>query len=102
MKGLSKYKQTGICILLWLILLLPNIFALFAAEDLHVSFIKTAGYLLITAGCLLLPAFVFKSRTYFLLEGVVCLFFAPIELASLHLNHRPTSDLFLQSVWQEW
>lgn len=99
MKGLSKYKQTGICILLWLILLIPNIFALFAAEDLHVSFIKTAGYLLITAGCLLLPAFVFKSRTYFLLEGVVCLFFAPIELASLHLNHRPTSDLFLQSVF---
>ncbi len=99
MKGLSKYKQTGICILLWLILLIPNIFALFAAEDLHVSFIKTAGYLLITAGCLLLPAFVFKSRTYFLLEGGVCLFFAPIELASLHLNHRPTSDLFLQSVF---
>lgn len=29
----------------------------------------------------------------------VCLFFAPIELAGLHLNHRPTSDLFLQSVF---
>ncbi len=97
--GTCKYKQLGICILLWLILLLPNIFALFAAEDLHVSFIKTAGYLLITLACLLLPAFVFKVRTYFLLEGVVCLFFAPIELASLHLNHRPTSDLFLQSIF---
>lgn len=99
MSGLSKYKQPIICTLLWLILLLPNIFALFTAEDLHVSFVKTAGYLVVLLACLLLPAFIFKARTYFILEGVLCLFFAPVELASLHLNHRPTSDLFLQTVF---
>lgn len=99
MKDLSKDKQLGICILLWLILLIPNIFALFTAEDLHVSFIKTAGYIAVLLACLFLPAFIFKARTYFILEGVLCLFCAPIELASLHLNHRPTSDLFLQSVF---
>lgn len=95
----STYQQLILYIVLWGILLIPNIFALAWAEYLHTSFVNTAGYILLTLACLFLPALFLRARTYFILEGVLCIFFAPIEIASLHLNHRSTSDLFLQSVF---
>ena len=80
-------------------LLVPVFFALCAAADLEYSLWKKAAFLVVVIIGLLIPAFIFKGRTYFLIEGVLNIFFAPIDIASLYLNHQSASKLFLNSIF---
>lgn len=92
-------KKDIICIaLLFIMLLLPNICALFMAVDMKSSWVMKIGYLGMVMVFLLIPALVFKTRTYFIIEGVLNFLFMPIDIASLYLNKQSTSKLFLNSI----
>ena len=95
-------KKTHIYIrrsILFLLLLLPNLYALFQVNDLTASPVKSLVYLIVVIICLLLPALVFKTRTYFIAEGVLSLFCAPIEAASIFLNNETATKSFLSLVY---
>lgn len=79
---------------LFLILLFPNLYACFVASDLS-SPAKTISYLFVVSAGLVLPMLFLRRRTYFLVLGVLCLFIAPIEIASLYLNHNPATATFV-------
>lgn len=85
-------------VVLLLLLLIPNIYAVFRATDLTYSIFKQAVYLTVVIVCLLLPASFLKSRAYFLIEGIFVFIPAPIEIASLYLNRMPASPLFLRVI----
>lgn len=78
----------------FLILLFPNLYACFAASDLA-SPVKAVVYLLVVCTGLLIPMLFLRRRAYFITIGVLNLFFSPIELASLYLNHNPATSTFL-------
>lgn len=83
---------------LFALLLLPNVCALFMAVDMEGSWVMKAGYMGMVAVCLFLPALLFKTRTYFFIEGVFSFLFMPIDIASLYLNKQSASKLFLNSI----
>lgn len=87
-------------IYLFLLLLLPNIYVTFATTDLTISPLKQLAYLVVVIVCLLLPAFVLKSKAYFIFEGIFSLFVAPIEMASVYLNRATVSTTFLELVFR--
>ena len=87
-----------VVVALLLILLIPNVYAVFTATDLAYSSLKQVAYLLTVAVCLLLPATILKSQAYFILEGILVLLPAPVEIASLYLNSMPASPLFLRVI----
>lgn len=78
----------------FLILLFPNLYACFAASDLA-SPVKAVVYLLVVCTGLVIPMLFLRRRAYFITIGVLNLFFSPIELASLYLNHNPATSTFL-------
>ena len=86
--------------LLFLLLLLPNICALLMAVDMEGTLVVKVGYLGMVGVCLLLPALLFKARTYFILEGIFSFLWMPIDIASLYLNKQSASKLFLNSILQ--
>ena len=93
--GLSRLKDkttltnvvTG---LLLFILFIPNIATLLYSEDLAGFVVKQAGYLAVSLILLLLPAVFLKKKVYFIVEGILSLTFAPIEIASLYLSRTTT------------
>jgi len=93
---------TGI---LLFILFIPNIATLLFSEDLAGFFIKKTGYLIVSLILLFLPAIFFKKKTYFIIEGIFSMTIAPIEIASLYLNHTTTHfmmiDTILNTNWEE-
>ena len=94
-KNITLLRRT----ILYLLLLLPNIYALLQVSDLTVSPIKSIIYLIVVLVCLLLPALVLKARAYFIVEGVLSLFCAPIEIASIFLNKETLTQSFLALVY---
>lgn len=99
MKQFSKIDLLRMGILFTL-LLLPNICALFMAADLEGSLVMKLGYMGMVVACLLLPALILKARTYFILEGVFNFLWMPIDIGSLYLNKQSASKLFLNSILQ--
>lgn len=92
-------KKDIICIIsLFSMLLLPNICALFMAVDMQGSWVMKIGYMVMVGVCLLVPALIFKARTYFIIEGIFSFLFMPIDIASLYLNKQSASKLFLNSI----
>ena len=85
---------------LFLLLLIPIFYALFAAIDLEYSWLKKTAYFVVVLLLLLIPALFFKARTYFILEGIFNFFFFPIDVASIYLNRQPTSTAFLENIFQ--
>ena len=83
---------------LFILLLIPNIYALFMAVDLEGSWIMKIGYMGMVVVGLLLPALILKTRTYFIFEGLFSFLFMPIDIASLYLNKQSASKLFLNSI----
>ena len=83
---------------LFLLLLIPIFYALFAAIDLEYSWIKKIAYLAVVVVLLLVPGIFLKARTYFIVEGIFNFFFFPIDIASLYLNRQPTSLAFLGNI----
>lgn len=90
MRSRNKLKV----IVLLALLLFPNFYALFAASDLS-SPAKAGVYILVACMGLALPMLFLRRRTYFIVMGVLCLFCAPIEIASLYLNHNPATGTFI-------
>lgn len=84
---------------LFTILLLPNLYALLQVSDLTYSPTKSAAYAAVTAVCLLIPALLLKAKAYFIFEGVLSLFCAPIEIASIYLNKATASTTFLGLIY---
>lgn len=84
--------------ILFLLLLLPIIFALCTAIDLEYSLFKKIAYLLVVIVLLLLPATFLKARSYFIVEGIVNFLFFPIDVASLYLNRQSTSTAFIENI----
>lgn len=94
----AKTKNIVRIALLFALLLIPNICALFMAADMEGSWVVKIGYIGMVLVGLLLPALVFKARTYFIIEGVLNFLFMPIDIASLYLNKQSASKLFLNSI----
>lgn len=92
-------RDTGYIVALYLLLLVPIFCALGMATDLQYSVWKSAAFLCVVIIGLMIPAFLFKGRTYFLIVGVLNVFFAPVDIVSLYLNHQSASKLFLNSVF---
>ena len=86
-------------VLLYLLLLVPIFYALCTASDLEYSLLKKVAFFIVVAIGLVLPAFIFKARTYFIIEGILNIFLAPIDIVSLYLNHQSASKLFLNSIF---
>lgn len=92
---LRQYIRIGILLLL---LLIPNIYAIFNITELNCSVAKQLGYMVVVIVGLLLPALFLKARTYFIFEGVFTLLLAPIEIATIYLNHATVSPAFLNFI----
>lgn len=96
---MTRKIQNIICIaLLFILLLIPTICALFLAADMESSWVMKIGYTGMVLVGLLLPALLLKARTYFILEGILNFLFMPIDIASLYLNKQSASKLFLNSI----
>ena len=94
----SPSRNTLRVIVLFGLLLIPIVYALFTAIDLEYSILKKGAYLAVVLLMLLIPAVLLKARTYFIVEGVFNFFFFPIDLASLYLNRQSTSTAFLENI----
>lgn len=66
--------------------------------DLIYSWVKEIGYLGIVLFLLLLPMTFLKRRTYFIVEGILGLFWMPIDLSSLYLNRMTVSRYFVRII----
>lgn len=88
-------KQITYSIICLLILLIPNIACMLLATDLTYSWLKEVVYLAVVLLCYALPMPFLKQRTYFVLAGIVGLFWMPIEVSSLYLNKMTTSSHFI-------
>lgn len=98
---MSERIKNGLHIgILFALLLIPILFALFLAADLSYSWLKKIAYLGVVVVCLLLPALFLKARTYFIIEGIFNFLFFPIDIASLYLNKQSASAPFLQNIFQ--
>ncbi|MBP5456628.1 MAG: phosphoethanolamine transferase [Paludibacteraceae bacterium] len=95
----GKRKEIGAVAVLLLLLLLPNLVVACMAEELDGFVVKKMGYLAVSLASLFVPALVFKRKVYFLLEGVFCLLLAPIELASMFLNHSTTHFMMMDTLF---
>lgn len=83
---------------LFLILLFPNVYACFMASDLA-SPLKVLAYLLVVAVGACIPMLFLRQRVYFLVLGALTMWCAPIELASLYLNHNPATTTFVGLIY---
>lgn len=88
----KKVKYLPEC-LACLLLLLPNLVALFLAEDLG-GILPRIYYAFISVCCFLVPALLLKARTFFLVQSPLLLL-GCIELAHLIINKTTTSLLFV-------
>lgn len=96
-------RNTIRIVILFLLLLLPVIYAMLTAVELEYSWTKRIAYLVTALLLLLLPALVLKARTYFVVEGIFNFFFFPIDIASLYLNKQSASVPFLQNIFHtDW
>ena len=83
---------------LFLILLFPNGYACLMASDLA-SPMKVLAYLLVVAVGACIPMLFLRRRVYFLVLGALTMWCAPIELASLYLNHNPATTTFVGLIY---
>lgn len=95
MKLTKQHILSTICML---ILLIPNIACMLLATDLTYSWMKEITYLMVVLLLLLLPMTFLKRRTYFIVEGLIGLFWMPIEVSSLFLNGMTTSSHFIRII----
>lgn len=84
---------------LFLLLLLPTIFAFFTAIDIQASLFKRLAFLFLVILLLAIPATFLKARAYFLIEGIFNFLFFPIDIVSLYLNGQSTSKAFLENIY---
>lgn len=105
----------GFILLLFIILLLPNLFVTFLSDDLSGSLLKKAAYLIFSLFILVIPTLFLKLRWYFIFESIF-MFLAPFEIgyvwisnstmttgyvsALLNTNTGETIELLMTIKWQ--
>jgi len=87
----------GFILLLFVILLLPNIFVSFLSSDLSESIVKKLAYLSFSLIILLVPALFLKLRWYFLFESIFMLI-APLEMGYVSLYRTTSTDGYISSL----
>lgn len=92
---MGNKRQHILTLVCLLILLIPNIACMALSTDLTYSWMKEVVYLAVVILCYALPMPFLKQRTYFILAGLVGLFWMPIEVSSLYLNNMTTSPHFI-------
>lgn len=97
-KSMRPAKQHILSAICLLILLIPNLACMAMSTDLTYSLVKEIGYLVVVLFFLLVPMTFLKRRTYFIVEGVLGLFWMPIELSSLYLNKMTVSRYFIRII----
>lgn len=100
MSPLKINKQHILSLVCLLILLIPNVACMILSTDLTYSLIKEIGYLIVVLICLFLPMTFLKRKTYFIVEGLLGVFWAPIEIASLFLNGMTVSPHFMAIIFE--
>ncbi len=83
--------------LLSLIVLIPNLYLVFAGSDLSGSIINKIAYLMISIVVFLIPSLFLKARTFFLFQGIFVLL-APIEIAHIYQSKMPVTAGFLMTI----
>jgi len=82
---------------LFLLILLPNLFVTFLSTDLAGNLIKQIAYLFFSCLILILPALVFNARSYFLFLSVFFIL-SPLEIAHILLNRMPVTEGFMSAI----
>ena len=93
-------KQYILSLVCLLILLIPNVACMILSTDLTYSWIKEIGYFVVVIICFFLPMMFLKRKTYFIVEGILGIFWAPIEIASLFLNGMTVSPHFMAIIFE--
>lgn len=93
----DQFKQYIILLILFLILLLPNLFTLFYSPDLQGNLVMSVAYIALSFSVLLLPLSFLKVRTFFWIGSVFVLFSA-IEIGSIKNLGTPVSEGFMEAV----
>lgn len=91
-------RQKILTIVLFLIILLPNIYVLFGNEEIQGLYFKQFGYLIVSLTCVGIPALFLKKKIYFIVEGILSLLIAPIEISSIYLNKTTTNFMLMDSI----
>ena len=87
----------GWILLLFVILLLPNIFVTFFSSDLSGSIVKRAAYIVFSILILITPALFLKLRWYFIFESIFMLL-APFEIAYVLIYKTTVTDGYISSL----
>lgn len=88
----------GWVLLLFTIILLPNITGICLLSDLASSLTMKLAYAAFSLLILILPALFLRLRYYFLLEGLFVLL-APLEIAHMVLNKMPLTEGFITAIF---
>ena len=96
-RNIVNPNKYGWIFLLFVILILPNIFVVFMSSELTENLTKQIGYLLFTSVILVIPALFLKLRWYFLFESIFMLC-APFEIGYVWIYKSTISDGFISSV----
>lgn len=89
-RSLFPSNNYGWMALLFFLLLLPNFVVMFRSSDLVGDVPKQAAYLIFSCLILVIPALLFKAKTYFTLLSLF-LILSPIEIGHILLNKMPVS-----------
>lgn len=87
----------GFVLILFIILLLPNLFVTFFASDLSGSILKKGAYLLFSILILIVPTLFLKLRWYFIFESIF-MFFAPFEIGYVILSKSTITDGYIAAI----
>ena len=93
-------KSLRIILLFFLlfIILTPNFVVLFGCDELAGLFLKKIGYLIVSVACVIFPSIFLRKKQFFILEGILSLFVAPIELSSIYLNRSTTNFMMMDTI----
>lgn len=97
--GIFPSNHYGWITVLFLLALIPNFFVAFFGSDLAGNIFKQLAYLILSGILLVVPAFLLKTRAYFLLLSLF-LVLAPVEIAHIVLNRMPVNEGFVSAILQ--
>jgi len=97
--GIFPSNHYGWITVLFLLILIPNLFVAFWGSDLAGNIFKQLAYLIFSSIILVIPAFLLKARAYFLLLSLF-LILGPIEIAHIVLNRMPVNEGFVSAILQ--
>ena len=94
----ERGHQYGFIVLLFVVLLLPNLFVTFLSSDLSGDVLKKIVYLTFSLFVLLVPALFLKLRWYFTFESIFMLI-APFEIGYVWVNKSTSTVGYISSLF---